>query len=203
MIAETHNYLELLANGDQPAFRRLFERYSDRIYGVAVAYTKSHTLAEEAVQDVFLKLWTKRASLPAVNQLESYIFILTRNHMLNVLRNIARERAFIREQLLAGDEAGPPAPVSAIIRKQSLEILEEALLQLPAQQRAVFRLTQEQGISLNDAAAELGLSRNTVRNHLARAMAFIRAYVKKQGHAVQLIFLLAAEIYHGHWYTLS
>lgn len=202
MIVETDNYLHKVADGDPSAFRQLFDRYSDRVFGVAMNYTKSHTLAEEAVQEIFLKLWTKRASLPAIVQLESYIFILARNHVLNVLRGIAQEKAYLREQLQTAVPEGPPAPASLVMRKQSLEILEAALQLLPAQQRTVFRLTQQMGYSLPEAAAELGLSRNTVRNHLARAMAFLRSHVSKQENIIPLILLFPAEFSSWHWYTL-
>lgn len=73
---EIYDELTLLlktAEGDEFAFRRLFENYWDNIYGVAFAFTKSSVIAEEMVQDVFVKVWTKRQNLPEVKKFSDLI----------------------------------------------------------------------------------------------------------------------------------
>jgi len=70
-----------IAEGDESAFRKLFEHYWDNIYSVALAFTKSPVIAEEMVQDVFVKIWTKRQYLPEVQKFSDYLFIIARNHI--------------------------------------------------------------------------------------------------------------------------
>ncbi len=167
----------------------MFELYSDRVFGVAYTYTRSSQLAEEVVQDIFLKIWSKREKLGAVNELQDYIFIITRNHILNLLRGIAREKAFL-EGYREAQDTEIAAPEAVYLQKESSLILEEAVLRLPPQQRAIYHLNQRKGLKLGEVAVTLNLSRNTVRNHLFRAMVFIREYVRKHGCDAGLLFLL-------------
>ncbi len=186
--------MELVAEGDENAFRFLFESYSDRVFGVALAYTRVPQMAEEVVQDIFLKLWTRRSELPSISKLESYIFIIARNHILNLLRNIAREKAMLQEHRHQWEDVHAAAAETVYMHKQSQQVFEEALLRLPPQQRTVFMLHRKHGLRLHEVADRLSLSRNTVRNHLARAMASIREYAKLHGLDITLL-LLAAEKY--------
>ena len=177
-----------IAAGDETAFRQLFEQYSDRVFGVAFTYTKSSEMAEEVVQDIFLKIWIKREHLHTVARLQDYIFIMTRNHLLNVLRGIAREKACLeRHRELA--ETFTPAPETEYMQKESRLVLEEAVLHLPPRQRTIYQLNQRHGLKLNEVADQLNLSRNTVRNHLFRAMLFIRDYVRRHGGEIGIFFL--------------
>src|SRR5262249_5656340 len=80
---DTYNEISLLsavAKGDESAFRQLFDQYWDNIYGVAFTFTKSPVIAEEMAQDVFVKIWLKRAELPQVKKFGDYLFIIARNH---------------------------------------------------------------------------------------------------------------------------
>ena len=75
-----------VAEGDGKAFRLLFERYWRSVYGVALAFTKSPGLAEEMVQDIFLRIWLKREKLSDVEKFDDYLFIVARNHIFNKLK---------------------------------------------------------------------------------------------------------------------
>src|SRR5690349_21151502 len=86
--------LHQVADGDEAAFRQLFEIYADRIYGVAFTYTKSAHLSEEIVQDVFVKLWLKRTALPDISKIADYIFIIARNRIINELRRLRLEKDY-------------------------------------------------------------------------------------------------------------
>ncbi|WP_158618198.1 RNA polymerase sigma factor [Chitinophaga lutea] len=182
-----------IAAGDETAFRQLFEQYSDRVFGVAYTYTKSSEMSEEVVQDIFLKIWTKRESLHTVTRLHDYIFIMTRNHILNLLRGIAREKACMKRHQELSDSF-TPAPETAYMQKESQLVLEEAVLRLPPRQRMIYQLNQRHGLKLNEVADQLKLSRNTVRNHLFRAMLFIRDYVRKHDGEIGFFLLCAGTL---------
>jgi RNA polymerase sigma factor (sigma-70 family) len=74
------------------------------------------------------------------------------------------------------------------LHKESKELISRAVQRLPEQQRAVYNLYHEQGFSYEKIAEQMGLSKNTVRNHMARANQSIRDYLS--GHAEGLLLLV-------------
>ena len=82
----TKNIIQRIVSGNEASFRIFFDYYWDNLYSVAFAFTKSETLSEEIVQEVFVKVWLKREYLASVNNIESWLFIIARNHILNVLQ---------------------------------------------------------------------------------------------------------------------
>ena len=184
--------LEKIAAGDEIAFQQLFNDYADRVYGVAFAYTKCRILSEEIVQEVFLKMWMKRNTLPAISNVADYIFIIARNRILNMLRRNKMEKAYL-QQLSSHNNENILTPEHQYNYKESKQLIENAVLALPPRQRLIYQLNQVQGLGLTEVADHLGLSRNTTRNHLARAMQSIRTYV--QEHVDELLLLLILTIF--------
>lgn len=180
-LANPFNEKELLAlvsRGDEKAFRVLFDFYWQNIYGVAFAFTKSTYLAEEMVQDIFLKAWIKRERLAAVENFRSYLFILARNHILNVLRKKINEQPFTNSLLDHVRDTGS-CPHELLAVKQSEELIKKAIGQLPQQQRTVFQLTRDKGLSHESVAGMLNISKHTVKSHMHKAIQFIRTYVER------------------------
>ena len=85
--------LRRIALGDEQAFTSLFWRYKDRIYSTGLRLTGSTTEAEEIVQDVFVKLWTKRQDLTDISNLEGYVYMMARNYTFNSLQRISKKIA--------------------------------------------------------------------------------------------------------------
>src|SRR5438552_2957533 len=82
-----------LKMGDEVAFTQLFRDYSPTVYKAAHLFLKSNTLAEEVVQDVFLKLWLKRAEMDVIRRLDDYLFIMARNLIFDRIKKRAYETA--------------------------------------------------------------------------------------------------------------
>src|SRR5690242_7953989 len=100
-----------IAEGDETAFRSIFDLYKIRLYHFIFKMTKSATTAEELVQEVFMKLWVSRNSLSAVESPSAYIFVIARNRTVDHLRKVANEInlqkqmwANIREKQTTADE---------------------------------------------------------------------------------------------------
>ena len=107
-LSPLYNESDLLAEvarGNENAFKVLFDRYWDKIFSVAFVLTKSVVLAEEIVQDVFLKIWLNRLKLPEIENFEGYLFIIGRNHIFNELRNKTENLAFSDDLLQFFQEA--------------------------------------------------------------------------------------------------
>ena len=92
----SHSYTEnellrLIAEGDKNAFTQIYNNYRNKIYSIAFDLTESTAVAEEIVQDVFLKIWVKRDSLNEVEHFRAYLFTITRNYVFTALKRIARK----------------------------------------------------------------------------------------------------------------
>lgn len=88
------NWFKQIALGDETAFSNLYETYWDHLYSVALMLTKSETLSEDIIQEIFLRIWNKREELPAVEKPESYLFVIARNQIYNVMKQQQRETEY-------------------------------------------------------------------------------------------------------------
>lgn len=186
---DLHNEKELIrliAGDDEIAFRELFERYSDNIYGVALAYTKLADAAEEIVQDVFVKIWMNRHKLLQVERFDDYLFIVARNYILNYLRNNKKNKLFTA-QLSQHFGEHSITPEDEFLVKESQKLIEQAIAALPPQQQLVYQLRRKQELSLDEIAGQMNISRNTARNHLTQALKHIKEYLKT--HSGDALFL--------------
>jgi RNA polymerase sigma-70 factor (family 1) len=166
--------LAKIAQGSERAFTELFEAY----YGVLGEYvmkvTKSLDVAEEIVQDTFVKIWLKRWDLPNIEHFSNYLFILCRNRTMDYLRKQARERTVMAElesgllDKLADDDLENPAEVYR-------ELIEKTVEKLPAQAKRVYMMSRYQRLKHEEIARQLGISPETVKKHIQYAVSFIKA----------------------------
>ena len=167
--------LALIAEGDESAFAKLFEYYRNRIYSIAFKLTNSTSIAEEIVQDVFLKIWLKRADLIEIQNFNAYLFIVTRNDVYRVLKQIARNYKIV----LITDEDQSAAhndTADLVMEKEYNLLLQRAIDRLSNQQKQVYKLMKDQGLKREEVADLLHLQPETVKFHLAQAMKNIRAF---------------------------
>ncbi len=177
------------AGGDQHAFRVIFDTYHRRVYTFALRYLKSAHHAEEAVQEVFMKLWRQGAALDGIDDLQQFLFTITRNHALDSLRRM-KVREHVQLPLQDNHDAASTDTEDAIVLNETRRILEEGIGKLPPQQQRVYRLCHQQGLTYNQAAQQLSLSEQTVKRHMKLALRFLRTYLEKHGVAGILWVLL-------------
>lgn len=182
--------LKQVAEGDRNAFTELFNNYRNKIYSIAFELTESSTIAEEIVQDVFLKIWVKPTSLEEVTHFRAYLFTITRNYVFTALKRIARKETV---EVTAMQDA----PLyyhdteDRVANNEYTRILQAAIDRLPEQQRQVYNLIKTEGLKREEAAARLQLSPETVKTHLAQAMRSIRTYcLARLDVSIALIILI-------------
>jgi RNA polymerase sigma-70 factor (ECF subfamily) len=169
--------LELLGQGSQYAFTRLFDHYSGQILNTAFRFLKSRELAEEVVQEVFLKVWIKREDLARTDNFQAYLFTMARNQVFDGIKLIAKEAATKIEFARGVQQvSGADHP---LIEKQYQELLHEAVDLLPPQQKQVFNLAKIEGLSHQAIAEQLHISRLTVKTHMAKALQNIRQSLQR------------------------
>src|SRR5690606_31195603 len=180
------------AQGDQRAFKLIFDAYQPRVYTFALHYLKSAHQAEETAQEVFVKLWRQGVAMAEIDDLQQYIFTMTRNHALDCLRrNKVREN--IRIPLQDNHDAATTDTEDTIMLHETRRILEEGIARLPPQQKRVYRLCHQQGLTYRQAAQQLSISDQTVQRHMKLALRLLRNYLER--HGVIGILLLVLKLF--------
>jgi RNA polymerase sigma-70 factor (family 1) len=174
-----------VAQGDQRAFAELFSTYWDQLYGFALSVAKSPELAEEIVQDSFVTVWQNREKLPELDQFRKWLFTIVRNRAFDLLRKKLNDPKFV-EHLETWFALSDESPEKRILLRETRELIDRAAEQLSPQQRIVFTLSRSQELSLDEIAVQTGLSKNTVKVHLARALQSVRAYLRDHAHGLLL-----------------
>jgi len=182
--------IKLLNDGSEYAFQIIFERNKDKIYKLAIRYLVSPILAQEAVQDVFLKLWFEKKVIKDWQHLESWLTVVSRNHCIDQLRKIAREwqSVSLKDNLVV--ELSENNSYNNLIDKQYEQLLSDIINRLPLKQKQVYSLVREDKLSYLQVGEQLGISPLTVKTHMARALHAIKDELTKQGLLFVLLFFL-------------
>jgi len=166
-----------VAEGDEAAFKVLFNNYCHRIHSFATRLTRSEAIGQETVQEIFIKIWLRRESLTSVVNFEAFLLTMVRNHVYNIMRHQAIEaqaRNNIHHELVATLDAEEDD-----VLNERKRLLERAVNTLPRQQRRVFQLCQLQGLKYQEAATLLNISTLTVKTHMQQALKTIRVQVSR------------------------
>lgn len=186
--------LAMLAQDSEYAFQLVFDTYRNRIYGISLSYLKESILAEEAVQEVFLKLWLKRKELSDTKSLQAWLFTVAKNHLLNQVNKIARE--WKARQGLANQSAASEDTAShKLLDSEYKKLLTLAIGQLSERQQEVYRLAKEQSLTYEQIAVQLSMSPLTVKTHLSRAMESIRSFLKQHGELFLVLLMMQKKIF--------
>ena len=162
-----------LAAGEEQAFREIYDRYWKVVYKTAARYQSSAILAADIVQEVFCSLWDRRHQFREVRNLESYLITMTHHQVYALFRKWATESRSRNTYT----ETVDPVVNDTDFRIRSIqyeEILTELVDKLPPQQKLVFKMAREEGMTHEAIARELNLSQGTVKNHMVRALQFLR-----------------------------
>ena len=178
--------LQRVAAGDEQAFTVLFKTYHPVLAAYIWSWTKSMVLTEEMVQDVFTKIWKNREQLAAVKQFRSFLFIISRNHTFNCLRQIARERSRQQEWEYYVQHTSTAAET---LPGEYTELIGKAIEQLPPQQRKVYLLRRD-AWKFEEIGRQMQISPETARKHMGQAVRSISKYVHAYKNAVALSLIL-------------
>lgn len=180
-----------LMGGNEKAFRKLFNAYRNDVYAYSISIIKTKTLAEEIVQDVFLKIWQHRDRLNPDLSFKSYIFTITRNLTFNLITKVANNRKMKEEVFYKSQKSY--TPVEDRIAEIDYELIKnEAIELLPARRKIIFKMSREEGKSYEEISKELNISVSTVKGQMSKALATIRDFLNSHGDVTLLITLLSS-----------
>ncbi|MBK7099438.1 MAG: RNA polymerase sigma-70 factor [Sphingobacteriales bacterium] len=158
-----------LAKGDDLAFTSIYNNYFSKIFSTALHFCKIRELAEDITQQVFLVLWEERTLLYKIDNPEAWLWTITKNQALNRLKKEAQKKNYynyLRE--FFEDEA--QTPFVQLLQKQKGERIEHLVSLLSPRQQQIYRMNKYCGVTYKEIAFQLGLSKETVKEHMANAL---------------------------------
>jgi RNA polymerase sigma-70 factor (family 1) len=182
---EINNWLSRISNDDHEAFTRLLALFWNKVYIQALTHLKSPFTAQDLTQDIFVKLWVNRSKLPEVTNFSGYLSVMCRNEIFSLLRKRAN-------QTVQPDETVQEEhwiPDKQLQKKHSYDTILKAIELLPPARKNVFKMSRLDGLSYDEIASLLNISRNGVKDHIVKALAFLRNYLRFQSDHLSVIFL--------------
>ena len=161
------------------SFKKLFDRNYNKVFFYAKKYTDVAEISEEAVSEVFLKLWKRRKHIQVTNSFQSYLFTSVRNKCLDILRKEAKSK-FESDSLL---ESAPSTHSDTMEIVQSNELqkrIEQAIDDLPKDRRKIFLMSRNKGLKYQEIANILGISIKTVETQMGRSLRYLREKFSKE-----------------------
>jgi RNA polymerase sigma-70 factor, ECF subfamily len=155
------------------AFDVLYKKYCKRVYTFGYSILKSKEEADDLIQEVFLKLWENRHNVEKGSSIKSYVFSITYNSAVSIIRKKASESKFV-EYLKSLQEINEEPVNVELEYKELTNKLDEIIMALPKRQREVYLLRRVENLKNNEIAELLNISVNTIENHMSRALKTIR-----------------------------
>jgi RNA polymerase sigma-70 factor (ECF subfamily) len=172
--AEIHNEAKLLqqaAEGDQQAFQQLFNAWWDPIYANALRFLKTPEAAEELTQEIFIHVWMKKEKLASVGKFGPWLFRVAKNLFLDHLRKELITGSLHDLEQLQEDE---PTALRRIELRELQSLINTAIASLPDQMRMAFTLSRFHGLTHEQIAGQMNITKATSQNYIARSLIIIR-----------------------------
>ncbi|HEY4785859.1 MAG TPA: RNA polymerase sigma-70 factor [Bacteroidales bacterium] len=170
-----------LTKGNETAYEFVFLTFYNELCVYALGIVRDKMAAEEIVQDVFVKLWESREQLTVKTSLKAYLYRAVHNHSINYLSHQSIKEKYatsVRNNVDLVSPVSADYPIANLLAQELDEKINQSLLELPEQCRAVFLLIRYHDLTYNETAVKLGISVNTVKTQLQRAISRLRESLK-------------------------
>lgn len=177
-IRSDEDLLASLRQGSEDAFTVIYERYHKLLYVLAYKYLKSTYSSEDAVQQVFLKLWEARSLLTVNVNLRNYLYTMLKNHVLNEIRN----NTSAVEKNYEIVQSAPEYEDELLIKIEEQDMMShfyQAIDHLPEQKRQVCLYKLKGNLSNQEIADKMNISVPTVKTHYAQAIKILRTHFER------------------------
>jgi RNA polymerase sigma-70 factor (family 1) len=171
MNCELLHIQDQISRGNEKAFTELYGLFNRRLFHFSKAIVKSAEMAEEVVEDVFVKLWSNRLQLLSIQNLAVYLYVAVKNRSLNAISK--KTEAVMRSPFDDPDiEIGHTSidPYSLMVSSELTRQMNQAIETLPPRCKLVFKLVREDGLSYKEVSEILGIAVNTIDVQMAIAV---------------------------------
>ena len=165
--------LYMVKDGCKLAFEMLYRQYKSKVYWRIRSKIDDRTVAEELMQDVFIKIWEKRADLDLEKPFIAYLYCIANSRMIDFFRKAKRDR-HMRENLQQIGTEISEEPMESELSRNEGEFLLNAIQQLSPQRKKIFMLCKLEGKSYEEVSTMVGVSTSTISDHIVKATKTLR-----------------------------
>jgi len=184
--------IALLKNGDKGALRPIYNKHIIGLYHFVLRIAKSSQLAEDVVQDVFVKIWDSRLTLDSDLPIKPYLYTVPKRHLINLIKRAKHEYQILEEIKRSVVIAENTTDMEVDFR-ESNALYATAINQLPPQCKEVFVLCKIQGMSYKQVAEQLKITEGTVNGQMVKALKIIRAYLTLKNTLTLILLYLNSQ----------
>ena len=166
--------MQRCVSGDADAYEALVERYGGRVYNIALRITHDPDAARDCAQDAFIRAYRALHQYEPVYPFGPWLYRITTNASLNFVQR-GRGREITVDELPENPEPLEAGPELSAVRKEDVQEVLDAMALLPSAYRAALTLRHIQQLSYQEVADSLGIPLGTVKTHLHRARAALKA----------------------------
>ena len=179
-INDIEDIILRLKNEDKSALDELFGYYYPRLYHFSKSILKIENEIDDILQEVFVKIWLNRKKIGNPETFSAYIFTITKNEVLNLIRNNIRDQTF-RDKLFLHSVAEEYQQQSQLEFDEIKAGIDKIVANLPEKRQQVFVLSRTEGLSNREIALLLNISEKTVEDHITHAIKQIKNSMKGMG----------------------
>lgn len=160
-----------IANNDETAFTQLYLHFGKKLIHFSISLVRSKEIAEELVEDVFVKLWANRSHITEIENLTVYLYVAVKNKSLNALSQKAKELvAASFDYLDTKVDEFAADPYDLMITAEMMNRMHQAIESLPPRCKMIFKLIREDGLRYKEVGDILNISVNTIDAQMAIAV---------------------------------
>lgn len=167
-----------ISKGDTNSFRLFYERFFQKVWHIARCFNKSEAICEEIVSDVFIGVWLNKEKLPEIQNIEAYLYIVTRNKAFNYYDKADRIPMVLCDSPVEQSvDCGNPEDI--LISTEMEQALQKSIMSLPERCRIIFQLSRDEQLTHRQIAEMLSISENTVHAQMVTALKKLYDSLKK------------------------
>lgn len=177
-----------LCEGDEKAFEIFFYQHKDAVFKYAILHLRDNDIAEDVVQEVFIRFWNRIHQIQPDQNVRSYLYTIARHVVFDEIRKNIQFQDYSSYSIHTG-KIGVNDSEDDIHYKELESLYRRAINLLPEQRQKIYRLSKLEYLSNEEIAALLRISKNTVRDQLVKGNKFVRAYITRNSSTLPFVLL--------------
>lgn len=185
----------LWQKGEELAFEVIYKRYAVQLLSIAYRKVGERDIAEDIVQEVFITLFRNKDSADTITSLFAYLYVTLKNRILDAYRRDVLQKKYAQQVNMHFEEQDN-SPYFQIETRDLEKKLESEIEKLPPQCGKVFRMSRQKHLSNKEIALQLGISENTVEQHMRKALRILRGNLLYYDKSIMLLIIMLYEQLH-------